>query len=493
MPSTAEQLSPTRTKLTVQMPFEDLRPAIDQAYKSISEQVNMPGFRKGKIPPRLIDQRFGRGTVLQEAINNALPDAYAKAVSEHDLYPLGQPEIEVTRLEDGEVVEFTAEVDVRPDFDLPDPSLVRVEVAPATVSEEEVDERIELLRQRFATLTPVDRPAQDGDVVVFDLVARQNGVEVEDARSEGLSYRVGAGGMVDGLDEALRGMSAEETKQFTSTLIGGPHRGEEADIEVTVHRVQEQNLPALDDDFAQLVSEFDTFEEMRADLREGMERMARIGQANEARDKVLETYLDMIDLELPESLVQNQQQAFRQNIENQLAQAGMTLDEYLAEAEDEEHQTAEEFWADVEKNAATSLRAQVVLDKLAEERQFTVSQEDLTQLIINKAQENGTTPEQETQHMIDHNHLSEWMGEVRRGKALGLLTEQAQIVDTEGNPVDLSRLMQDGTYAEVPAESTAQGDADTTQQDVANNDDVASENASAPVVEDAREDSEEEK
>ena len=455
MPSTLEQLSPTRVKLTIDMPFAELQPAIDESYKEISKQVNIPGFRKGKVPPRLIDQRFGRGVVLQEAINQVLPQAYGQAVTEHELRPLGQPEIDIAELNDGQNVVFTAEVDVRPEFDLPDLSKVKVDVTNAEVTDEQVNERVELLRERFGTLTDVDRAAAEGDVVTLNLTASQDGQVLDEAEANDVQYKVGAGGMVDGLDEALVGMKADETKTFTSTLVGGPHRDETAEIEVTVTKVQNQELPEVDDEFAQLVSEFDTADEMLADLRSNLERMARIDQANQAREHVLKAVVDATEFELPEALVAGEQTARRENIENQLNRAGLTLEQYLADSEDEPD-TAEEFWNDIDTRVVEGLRSQIILDKYAEDNELEVSQQELTELIFAKAQQNGSTPEQEIQHMMEHDHVAEWMGEVRRGKALGELVSAATVSDADGNVIDLRRLNSDGTLAEPTEDEAAE-------------------------------------
>ncbi|WP_316667414.1 trigger factor [uncultured Propionibacterium sp.] len=453
MPSTVEQLNPTRVKLTIELPFVDLQPKIDEAYKQIAQQINLPGFRRGKVPPRLIDQRFGRGTVLQEAVNNAIPDAYSAAVSEHKVAPLGNPEVELTRLEDGDVAEVTAEVDVRPEFDLPDFSEVEVQVEPVEVTDADVDERVELLRQRFGTLTVVDRAAAEGDVVLIDLSATRDGEAIEDAASNGMQYRIGAGGMVEGLDDALIGLRAGETKTFTSKLVGGPHRDEDADIEVTVTKVNEQKLPDLDDDFAQLVSEFDTVDEMIADVRENLVRIGRLDQANTARDKVLEAVIGKLDFPLPQTVLDNDVKAYHDQIESQLNAAGLTVEQYLADAEDETAETPEEFWKGVDERAEQGLRAQIILDKLAEDRQIGVSQEEFTQLLLQKARQNGTSPEQEIKHMTEHNHMPEWMAEVRRGKALGVIVDEATVTDTGGEEVELTRLQNDGTIAPESAES----------------------------------------
>ena len=457
MPSTVEQLSPTRAKLTIEIPFSELEPAIKKAYQEIGSQVSLPGFRKGKVPNSLIDQRYGRGAVLQEAINDALPQAYAAAVEEHKIVPLGQPDVDVTKLEDGEVVEFTAEVDVRPDFVIPEASSVTIEVIATEVTEDEVTERVELMRQRFGTFTDVERVAEDGDYVVIDLVAYEDGEPMADTEAHDMSYRLGEGGMIDGLDEALHGMSAGETKRFTTELVGGPKKGTEAEIEVSLKKVQEQELPALEDEFAQMVSEFDTVEEMLDDVRDNLLRIARIDQANTARDLVLSNIVKAAEFELPESLINAEIEARRTLVERQLTQAGLTVEQYLADSEDEDAETEEDFWAEIEKRTAEAVRAQLILDKYADETEVGVTQQDLTELIMQKAMQNGTTPEQEANHMVEHNHMGEWMQEIRRGKALGNLVNAAKVTDSQGNLVDLSRLQSDGTYAE---DDEAQGDSE---------------------------------
>lgn len=451
MPSTVEQLSPTRVKLTVEIPFSELKPALDKAYRQIASQVSIPGFRKGKVPAAVINQRFGRGPVLQEAINETVPDAYGRAIAEHQLTPLAQPEIDLTKLEDNEVVEFVAEVDVRPDFDVADFSEVKVTVDDLEVSDEVVDERVQLLRRRFATQTEVDRAAQTDDVVTLTLQGSRDGVDLPEASAEGVTYRVGAGGMLDGLDEAVTGLKAGEQASFTSTLVGGPLRGEEVDITVTVTKVAEQHLPDLDDDFAQLASEFDTVEQMRADLAEEALRAARLQQATQARDKVLERLLELTPFEIPEKILETEIEHRRQQIVTQLKQLGMTLEQYLAENE-EESRTEDDFWAEVSSASEQAFRAQILLDKIADDRQIGVEQQDLTALIVRKAQENGTSPEQELKHMQDHNHLAEWLGEVRRGKALGLIVTGAEITSADGTVIDLERLRSDGTLAEQGTE-----------------------------------------
>jgi len=256
--SAVETLSPTRAKLTVEVPFEELKPSLDKAYKQIAQQINVPGFRRGKVPPQVIDRQVGRGAVLDQAINDVLPQKYMEALQENSLEPLAQPEIEVTKYEDNGALEFTAEVDVKPEITVPDYAGIEAEVDEIEVSDEDLQTQLTALRERFGTLKDVERPAADGDFVVIDLVATQDGEPVEGAEVSGMSYQVGRGGMLDGLDEALTGLSAGESNEFTSQLVGGDLIGQDVDVKVTVTQVQEQELPEYDDDFAQLASEFDT-------------------------------------------------------------------------------------------------------------------------------------------------------------------------------------------------------------------------------------------
>lgn len=455
MPSTVEQLSPTRVKLTIEIPFADLKPAIDKAYAQIGSQITVPGFRKGKVPAAVINQRVGRGAVLQDAINETIPQAYAAAVAEHQLTPLAQPEIDITKLEDNDVVELVAEVDIRPDFDLPDFSLVKVSVDNVADTAAIIEERTDLLRQRFATTTEVERAAESGDLVVLDLEGSNEGAPLEEASAQGISYILGSGGMLDGLDEAVTGLKAGDTTTFTSTLVGGALRGQEADVKVTVNKVSSRELPELNDDFAQLVSEFDTLDEMKADLADGALRQARLEQAGSARDKVLEALLELTSFELPDRLIVAEKEARRTQINNQLRQAGLTIESYLDGNETETAETPEEFWTNVDVSSEKSLKAQVLLDKLADDRQIGVDNQELTMLIYRKAQENGTTPEQELSHMQEHDHMGEWAGEIRRGKALGLIVAGASITDADGKPVDLARLNADGTFIETAPEAPA--------------------------------------
>ncbi|MFC7620940.1 trigger factor [Microlunatus sp. GCM10028923] len=452
MPSTVEQLSPSRVKITVEVPFDELKPSVEKTYQAIAQQITIPGFRKGKVPPMVIDQRYGRGAVLQEAINDALPELYGKAVSDNKLSPLAQPDIEVTKLEDNDLLEFTAEVEVRPEFELPELDSLSATVDALEADEERVTEQLDALRARFGSRETVERAADEGDVVTIDLEASIDGEVLEDATAEGMEYEIGSGSMLDGLDDAVTGLSAGETATFTSKLVGGPHKDEDAEIKVTVSTVAEQNLPELDDEFAQLASEFDTLDEMKDDIRTRLINMSRLEQASDARDKVLEDLIGKIDFDVPEGALAADVEARKEQINRQLGQAGLSLEQYLAESEESENE--ESFWADVEKRASDALKAQIVLDKLAEEREVPVDQNDLTQHIIRLAQQQGSNPQQIADHLQEHpHHVNEYMTEIRRGKALALVVEAAAVTDSNGDRVELDRLQPDGTLADPVVET----------------------------------------
>ncbi len=452
MKSAVETLSPTRAKLTVEVPFEELKPSLDAAYKQIAGQINIPGFRRGKVPPMVIDRQVGRGAVLDQAINEAVPKMYIEALQANDLQPLAQPDIEVTKFADNESLEFVAEVDIRPEITLPDYQGLTAQVEDAVVTDTDVEEQVAALRQRFGTLKDVERAAADGDFVVIDLTASQDGEVVEGAELAGMSYQVGRGGMLEGLDEALSGMSAGDSTVFTSQLVGGDLVGADVEVAVSLSQVQEQELPGLDDDFAQLASEFDTVDELMADVRERLGRGRRLEQAAAARDAVLETLLEKMDVPLPETLVADELNARRANIEQQLAQAGMTMDAYL----ETEKQTVEEFEADLDRKVRDAVAAQFVLDEVAKKEQFGVDQAELSEHLVRRAQQSGEDPQAFANHMFEHNHIPELVQEILRGKALASVVESAAVTDASGQHVELALLQPDGTIGEPAPEADAE-------------------------------------
>jgi len=459
VPSTVEQLSPTRVKITVEVPFADLKPSMDKAYADVAKSVNIPGFRRGKVPPVVIDQRFGRGVIIQEAFNDSWQSFYGAALTENNLSPLAQPDVEVTKLEDGDLIEFIAEVDVRPEFELPDFTTLQAQVDALDVPDTLVESQVDVLRNRFGSRETVERAAADGDIVTIGLVASQDGEELVAGSADDLEYTIGSGKMLDGLDEAVIGLAAGESATFTSALVSGPHQGEEADIEVAVSKVQTAELPEADDEFAQEASEFDTIDELRSNISERLTRMARLEQASQARDAVLEGLLGQVEIEVPEHLLNSEIETRRQQITEQLTQAGLTLERYLADIG--EDQTEEEFWADLEQRSEQALKAQIILDKIADERAIGVDQNDLTQHILRKAQADGVPPQQVADHLQEHpHHIEEYMLEIRRGKALAMIVEAATVTDSDGSVVPLANLQEDGSYAEPEAELEPSDDLD---------------------------------
>ena len=453
MKSAVESIDPTRAKVTVEVPFAELKPSLDAAYQRIAKQVNIPGFRKGKVPPPVIDRQVGRGAVLDEAINDALPKLYAQALQDNDLVPLAQPEIEITRLEDNKTLEFSAEVTVRPPITLPSYDAIEASVADLTVSDADVEEQVQQLRERFATLNDVERAAADGDFVTIDLVAaNKDGEPIEGGELSGYSYQVGRGDMLPGIDEVLAGMSAGDEATFASQLLGGDSEGQEVDVTVTLTGVKEQELPELDEDFAQTASEFDTMDELTADVRTRLERGKRLEQAASARDAVLEKLIDATDVPLPDEVVQQELGGRREEIQQQLGWAGMTLDQYL----DNEKQTVDEFEAEMEKRVRDSMAAQFILDEVAKAEEIGVEQEELQEHLVRRAQQSGQEPNEFMKHMVDHNHIPEMVGEVVRGKALAKIVETATVTDGSGNVVDLKNLRPDGSIGEPEPEGAVE-------------------------------------
>jgi len=445
--SAVESVSPTRAKLTVEVPFEELKPSLDAAYKKIAQQINVPGFRRGKVPAAVIDRQVGRSAVLDEAINEVLPQKYIEALQENNLEPLAQPDIEVTKFEDNQALEFTAEVDVKPEIELPAYDGIQAEVDDVTITDDDVTEQIQALRERFGTLVDVERPAADGDFVTLDLKATQDGEIVEGAEVAGMSYKVGRGGMLDGLDEALAGMAAGDEKSFSSQLVGGDLVGEDVEVSVTVTAVQEQELPEIDDEFAQLASEFDTADELTADVRERLGRGKRLEQAAAARDAVLEKLLEQVSIPLPETLVTDELNARRQNVEQQLMYAGLTMEKYL----EDEGQTAEEFEADLDRRVRDAVTAQFILDEVAKKEELGIDQAELSQHLVRRAQQSGQDPQEFANHMFEHNHIPDLVQEILRGKALATIVESAVVKDASGNLVELKNLRPDGTIGEPEA------------------------------------------
>lgn len=463
MKSSVENLDPTRVKLSVEAPYAELKPSIDEAYKEISKQITIPGFRRGKVPARIIDQRVGRPAVLQEAVNNSLDDFYRQALNENDVRPLGSPEVEVSEIpgldgaEEGNLV-FTVEVDCMPNIELPAYDSIEVEVDTYEVTDEDIDKEIDELRARFGTLNPVDRPAAEGDFVTIDLTAKVDDEVIEEATD--ISYEVGARTMIDGLDDALVDLSEGEETTFNTTLAGGEHKGSEGVVTVKLNAVKERVLADADDDFAQMASGSDTIEELREETRENVAKQKELEQSVQAREKVLDALLEMVELPLPEKFL-------AEEVSRQAEAAG-------AEEGDERYQ-------EIQDETAKAVRTQFLLDAIAEKEEVEVSQAELIEYIMAMAQQYGMQPQEFIQMLQSSGQVPAISGEVARRKGLAAVLAEATVVDTEGNAVDMTKFVtpeseeddEDGDDAEAEAEETADaaddaeaaGDAEAEKQD----------------------------
>lgn len=381
MKSTVEQLSPTRVRINVEVPFAELEPDFQRAYKELAKQVRLPGFRPGKAPAKLLEARIGREAMLDQIVNDALPSRYGQAVAESDVQPLGRPNIEVTKKEYGQDLQFTAEVDIRPKISPPDLSALTVSVDPIEIGEDDVDAELQSLRTRFGTLTAVDRPVAVGDVVSIDLSATVDGEDIPNAAAEGLSHEVGSGRLIAGLDDAVVGLSADESRVFTAKLAAGEHAGQEAQVTVTVRSVKERELPEPDDEFAQLASEFDSIDELRASLSDQVRQAKRAQQAEQIRNATIDALLEQVDVPLPESYVQAQFDSVLHSALSGLNHDEARFNELLVE----QGSSRAAFDAEARTASEKDVKRQLLLDALADELQVQVGQDDLTERQIGRA------------------------------------------------------------------------------------------------------------
>jgi len=435
--SAVENLSASRVKVSIDLEFSELKPSLDAAYQRIASQVNIPGFRKGHIPARIIDQRFGKGAALDEAVNDAIPSSLSEVIIENNFVQMSRPDVDVTALDETVGLSFTAEFDVRPDFDLPTFSELKVIVDDPEVTDVQVDEQLDELRARFGSLKTVERAAADGDIVVVDLRGSHNDVEVPDLSAQGLSYELGSDGMVAGFDDAVRGASADEVRNFVFTPTNGEWTDKAVVVEVSVRQVRERELPKADDVFAQLASEFDTIEELRSDLRDRLGRMRLLEQAYQARDLTHDALMEAIKVEVP---------------------AGAVADEISSHFQDGHGDDAhrDEF----ESQARTGIKSRMVLDKIAESEDLQVNDAEMTQWLISEAQRYQMAPDQFADELVKAGQINAAVAEVRRTKALSFVLEQVQVVDKSGREIDLESVLR-GPQPEVDFDADFDEDSDT--------------------------------
>lgn len=434
MKSTVEQLSPTRVRINVEVPFAELEPDFQRAYKELAKQVRLPGFRPGKAPAKLLEARIGREAMLDQIVNDALPSRYGQAVAESDVQPLGRPNIEVTKKEYGEDLQFTAEVDIRPKISLPDLSALTVSVDPIEIGEDDVDAELQSLRTRFGTLTAVDRPVAVGDVVSIDLSATVDGEDIPNAAAEGLSHEVGSGRLIAGLDDAVVGLSADESRVFTAKLAAGEHAGQEAQVTVTVRSVKERELPEPDDEFAQLASEFDSIDELRASLSDQVRQAKRAQQAEQIRNATIDALLEQVDVPLPESYVQAQFDSVLHSALSGLNHDEARFNELLVE----QGSSRAAFDAEARTASEKDVKRQLLLDALADELQVQVGQDDLTERLVTTSRQYGIEPQQLFGYLQERNQLPTMFADVRRELAIRAAVEAATVTDSDGNTIDTS-------------------------------------------------------
>lgn len=431
MKTAVEKLNPTLAKIEVEVPFAEFKPYLDRTYKNLSGQISVPGFRKGKLPKQLIEQRAGFDYIVEASLNDALNDYYAQALGENELSPLAQPELDVQSqpsTENREAdVKLTITVTVRPEIELPNYEGLEVEVDEVEVTAEDEVQALDALRERFGTLKTVERPAADKDFVTIDIAAEIDGEQVDAAND--LSYQIGSGTMLDGIDEALTGLSAGEDATFETKLSGGEHAGEQATIKVKLSAVKERELPATDDEFAQLASEFDTIDELKEDIKKQVAEAKVAEQGTQARDKVLAKLVELVEIPVPEKVIEDQ---LEQHFNNPNAEA--------------DHDT-EEHRAEVRENTETAFKNEMVLDAVADKEEVTVDQAEMINYIITMSSQYGMDPNQFAQMLDGSGQAGALVGEVRRSKALAAVLKTAVVKDTKGNVVDLSKYLGEGEEA----------------------------------------------
>ena len=416
--SVVEKLSPTRVKLSIEVSFDELTPHIDGAYKTLSEKINIPGFRKGKVPSAMIDQRVGRGAVLDEAINAALPTFYSQAAKENDVLVIGRPNVDITELKDKDKLAFTVEVDVRPEIELPNFSQIEIKVDDVKVDEADVDEQIQSLRTRFGTLTTVEKTVAKGDFVTIDLVATKDGAELDGGTANDLSYEVGSASMIDGLDEALIGLNTGGEKSFETALVG-MKEGEKGTVKVSVKAVKERELPPVDDAFAKLASEFETLAELKADLTTRLTRLKELEQGAQARDLLVEKLISTVEIPLPAEIIEAE-------VNEHLEKEGRL--------EDDKHR------AEVNEEVRKTITREFLLDSIVKAESIAVNETELTEYLVRAAARYGMSPDQFIKEVSDAGQVSTMVAEVARAKALAAVLGRVKVVDQSGKKVDLEAL-----------------------------------------------------
>ena len=400
------------------MEFSELKPHIDGAYKTLSEKINIPGFRKGKVPAAMIDQRVGRGAVLDEAINAALPNFYSQAAKENDVLVIGRPNVDITELKDNEKLSFTVEVDIRPEIALPDFAQIKIEVDDVVVTDSDLDKQIESLQIRFGTLTTVEKTVESGDFVSIDLLATDGGKEIDGGSANEISYEVGSASMIEGLDEALIGLKVGESKSFETALVGMPE-SQKASVQVTLKAVKKRELPPLDDAFAKLASEFETLAELKADLSNRLQRVKELEQGAQARDLLVERLTTTVEIPLPAEIIEAE-------VNDHLEKEGRL--------DDEKHR------AEVNEEVKATITREFLLDSIVKAEAVSVNESELTEYLVRASSRYGMSPDQFIKEVSQAGQITTMVAEVARAKALAQVLGKVKIVDKSGKQVDIQAL-----------------------------------------------------
>ena len=430
MKSAVETLSPTRVRLSIDVDFQELEPFVTTAYKTLAERINIPGFRKGKVPNMMIDQRVGREAVVEEAVNASLNTFLSNAFRENKLAVIGRPVVDKLEYGDKKPLSFTAEVDVRPELKLPNFSEMTIEVEDVVVSDAEVNEQVDALRARFGTLHTVEKAVETGDFVTIDLVATINGEPVEGGEANDISYEVGTNRMVDGLDEALAGLKVGESKRFDTQLVGQKD-DEKGAVDVTVKSVKYRELPELNDEFAKLASEFETIAELKADVQTRLERVKHLEQGAHARDILVEKLIESVDIPLPQNIIDEEVNAHLEG-EGRL--------------DDETHR------AEVIESTTKSLTQEILFDNIIDAEQISVNETELTEYLVRASSRYGMTPDQFIKEVSEAGQVQTMIAEVARAKALAQVLGRVKVVTKSGKPVDLEALAPKQAAPESAAE-----------------------------------------
>lgn len=456
MKTSIETIDPVQVKLTVEVEPKRVKQAFDRAARELAKQVDIPGFRKGKVPRRLLEQRFGAGVIAQTAMEDALSSYYAEAVQAEDLQPIAQPEVDVETFDETEGCVFTATVEVRPDFDPPDHTGIGVSFPEWDVDDDEVDQQLASMRERFAEVDEVERPAKVGDLVTLDLEVEVDGAKLEDATVDDALYEVGSEGVTPQLDEEVVGKEAGDTFTYEDVLPEEypEHGGEQATFHVSVKDVREKTLPALDDDFATSASEFDTIAELRADLQRSLTRRKVEQAQHELRGRILEAYLARVDVPLPPAMVEQEAANRLHEVEHQAERFGMSVEDLLAA----QGLSAEEHAEQARTQATGSVKAQLVLDTLATKIEPDLAPADIDREIVRHAQANGVAPDEIARIIQEQGSLPALIGDIVRRKTIDAIVAAA---DIDGGPSDEELielgLLEDPASVEEAAASDREG------------------------------------